>query len=83
MLSKASVIFKVGPQPLTAQFTIEAELLAAALAMKGVLFCSKTTIELGFGKKASAVPIYIDDAATLHATGNRTYSGGTKHATLR
>ena len=39
---KAPVSFKSGLQSLTAMSTVEAELVAAALAMKEVVFCTNT-----------------------------------------
>ena len=42
MLANAPISFKVGLKGLTAQSTTEAELVAAALAMKEVVFCSHT-----------------------------------------
>ena len=42
-LANAPVSFKVGLQGLTAQSTMEAELVAAALAMKEAVFCSNMT----------------------------------------
>lgn len=60
-----------------------AELIAAALAMKEVLFCVDIMIKLGFGQEERSVLIYIDSTATLHVAGNRTHSGRTKHVALR
>ena len=40
MLDNAPISFKVGLQGLAAQSTMEAELVAAALAMKEAIFCS-------------------------------------------
>ena len=48
-LANAPVSFKVGLQRLTAPFTTETELLAAALAMKEAVFCCNMMKELGFG----------------------------------
>ena len=62
---------------------MEAELVAAALTMKEVVFCSNMLIELGFGNEVEKVPLYIDNTATLHVIGNRAYSSRTKHIALR
>ena len=48
-LSDGPVSLKVGLQGLTAQSTMEAELVAAALTMKEIAFCSNMMKELGFG----------------------------------
>ena len=50
-LANAPVSFKVGLQGLTAQSTIEAELVAAALAMTEAMFCSNMMKELGLGTR--------------------------------
>ena len=83
MLSRAPVSFKSGVQSLTAMSTMEAELVASALAMKEAVFCSNMLIELGVGKEFEKVPLHIDNTATLHVIGNRAYSSRTKHITLR
>ena len=82
-LSDGPVSFKVGLQGLTAQSTMEAELVAAALTMKEAVFCSNMTKELGFGMRFNNVPVYIDNASTLHVAGNQTYSPRVKHVALR
>ena len=46
MLSRAPVSFKSGVQSLTAIFTMEAELVASALAMKEAVFCSNMMLSL-------------------------------------
>ena len=51
MLSRAPVSFKSGVQSLTATSTMEAVLVASALAMKQAVFCSNMLTELGFGKE--------------------------------
>ena len=83
MMSKAPVSFKSGLQSLTAMSTMEAELVAAALAMKEVIFCTNMMTELGFGQEFSSAPLYIDNTATLNVIGNQTFSGRTKHVALR
>ena len=44
MLSNRPISFKVGIQELIAQSTMEAELVAAVLTMKGAVFCSNTML---------------------------------------
>ena len=39
--------------------TMEAELVASALAMKEAVFCSKMLTELGFGKEFKQVPLHL------------------------
>ena len=62
---------------------MEAELVAAALAMKEAVFCSNMMKELGFGTRFDSVPLYIDNTSALHVAGNRTYSSRVKHVALR
>ena len=50
MLTDGPINFKVGLQSLTAQSTMEVELVSAALTMKEAVFCSNSTMELGFEK---------------------------------
>ena len=83
MMAKAPVSFKSGLQSLTAMSTMEAELVAAALAMKSGIFCTNIMTELGFRSEFSSVPLYIDSTATLNAIGNQTFSARTKHVALR
>ena len=83
MLANAQIGFKVGLQGLTAQSTMEADLVAAALAMKEAVFCSNIMLELGFDKRFGSVPLYIDNTSALHVAGNRTYSPRAKHIVLR
>ena len=83
MLANAPISFKVGLQGLTAQSTMEAELVAAALAMKEAVSCSNMILELGFDKSFGSVPLYIDNTSTLDVAGNRTYSPRATHIALR
>ena len=83
MMAKAPVSFRAGLQSLTAMSTMEAEMVAAALAIKEAVFCSNMMTEIGFGANFSSVPLYIDNTATLHVIENRTYSARTKHVALR
>eukprot|EP00752_Nemacystus_decipiens_P015693 g14006.t1 len=83
MMCMAPVSFKAGLQSLTAMSTMEAELVAAALVMKEVIFCTNMMTELGFGSEFRSAPLYIDNTATLNVIGNQTFSGRTKHVALR
>lgn len=83
MLANAPMSFRSGLQGLTAMSTMEAELVASALAMKEAVFCSNMLTELGFGKQFAQLPVYCDNTATLHALGNRSFSSRTKHIALR
>ena len=85
MMSRAPVSLKSGVQSLTAMSTMEAELVASALAMKEAVFCSNKMTELGFGKEFGQVPLPIDNTATLHVISNRAFSSRTiiKHIALR
>jgi len=49
--ANAPVTFTVGLPGLTAQSTMEEELVDAALAMREAIFCKKMTKELGFGTR--------------------------------
>ena len=83
-LTNASTIFEVGLQGLTAQSTMEAELVAAALAMKGeAVFCSNTMSRMGFGESFGSVLLRMDNTSALHIADNRTYISRAKHIALR
>ena len=62
---------------------MEAELVAAALAMKEAVFCSNTMKELGFGTRFDNVPPYIDNTSALNVAGNRTNNSRVTHVALR
>ena len=83
MLANSPMSSRSGLQSLTAMSTMEAELVASALAMKEAVFCSNLLTELGFGKEFAKVPLYCDNTVTLHALGNRSHSSRTKHIALR
>ena len=84
MVANAPIIFKVGLQGVTAQPTMEAELVAAALIMKeGAVLFSNMMLELDFDKCFGSVPLFIDNTLALHITGNRTYIPHAKHIALR
>ena len=74
ILANAPLSFMSGLQGPTAMSTMEAELVASALAMKEAVFCSNMLSELGFGKKFAQVPLYCGNTTTLHALGNRSFS---------
>ena len=83
-LTDAPTILKVGLQGLTAQSTMEAELMVAALAMKNEeVFCSDTMSRLGFGESFGSVPLHIVNTSALHIADNRTYIPRAKHIALR
>ena len=83
MLANGPNTFKVGLQSLTAQSTMEAELVAAALTTKEAAFCSNMMVELGFKKIYSSVTFNLNKTSTLHVAGNRTYSRRAKYVALR
>ena len=83
MLCDAPIGFKSGLQGLTAMSTMEAELVASALAMEAAVFCSNMLTELRFGKDFAKVPLNCDNTATLHVLGNRSINSRTKHIALR
>ena len=83
MLANVPIKFKVGLQGLTAQSTMEAEIVAAALAMKEAVFSSNIMLELGFNESFGSVPLYVDNTLALHVAGSRTYSPRAKHIALR
>ena len=83
MMAKAPVSFKSGLQSLNTMSTMEAELVAVALAMKEVTFCTNLMTELGFGSEFSSATLYIDNTSTRNVTGNQTFSARTKHVALR
>ena len=83
-LANAPINFMVGLQGLPAQSRMEAELVAAAMIMKGLDLCSNTMNDLGFGKRFNFVPVYIDRQYFPSAfAGNHTFSSRLKHVTLR
>ena len=83
-VANAPIIFKVELQGLTAQPTVEAELVVAALTMKDeAVFCSNMMSELGFGESFDSVPLFIDNTSALHIAGNRTCIPRAKHIALR
>ncbi|CAM9264784.1 unnamed protein product [Laminaria digitata] len=82
MMCNGPVRFKVDMQGLTAQSTIEAELVAVTLGMKAV-YCAgmmKSAAALG---SVLCVPTHIGNTSAFHVTGNKTYSPRVKHVALR
>ena len=63
--------------------TMEAELIASAVAMKEAVFCSNMLTELGIGKEFEQVPLHIENTVTLQVIGNRAFSYRTKYVALR
>ena len=83
-VANALIIFKVELEGLTAQPTMEAELVAAALAMKDeAVFCFHTISGLSFGESFGSVPLHIDNTSALHIADTRTYIPRAKHIALR
>ena len=60
MLCDARIGFTSGVQGLTAMSTMQAELVASALAMKEAVFCPNMVTDQGFGKDFATVPLYCD-----------------------
>ena len=84
MVANSPTIFKVELQGLTAQPTMEAELVAVALTMKDeAVFFSNMMSGLGFGESFGSVPLHTDNTSALHIAGNRTYIPRAKHIALR
>ena len=82
ILSNGPISFKVGVQELTAQSTMEAEMVAAALTMKEAVFCSNMMLELGFKEGFGRVPLYIDNTH-WHVTSPATAHTALARSTLR
>ena len=77
--------FKTALQSVTAQSTMEAELIYLVLARKEAVYLSSMMAELGFGKRfRSVLPLFVDNTGALHIAGNSSkYSSRTKHIALR
>ena len=74
MMCNGPVNFKLGVHGLTAQSTMEAELVAAALTLKEAINCASMMRELVFEETLKCVPIDIDNMSVLHMAGNKTYA---------
>ena len=83
MLANSPISFKVGLLGLTAQSTMEAELVAAMLTMTEAIFCKGMIQELGFKDGFDSIPLHIDNTLALHVAENRTCSPRAKHIALR
>ena len=83
MLAGGPLSFKTALQNVTAQSTLEAELISMAHASKEAVYLSNMMAELGFGKLFESVPLFGDNTGAVHIAGNSTYSSRTKHIALR
>ena len=63
-----------GQRLVGSRWVMEAELVAAATAMKKSLFCRNIMMELGFTEELGGAPVYIDNTSALHVVGNKTFS---------
>ena len=83
MLAGGPLSFKTEMQNVTAQSTLEAELISMAHASKEAVYLSNMMAELGLGKLFESLPLFGDNTGALLTTGNSTYSSRTKHTALR
>ena len=83
IVANAPISFETRLQGLTAQSTMEAELVAEALTIKEAIFCSNMMLERGFDESFGSVPLSSDNTSALHVAGNPTYSPRAKHIALR
>ena len=83
MLANGLISIKVGLQSLTTQSTMEAELAAAATAIKESLFCRNMMMKSGSTEEFRSVPVYVNNTSALHVAGNRTFSPRAKYIALR
>ena len=83
MMCNGPVSFKVGMQGLTTRSTMEAELVAGALATREAVFCQNTITELGFKEDFECVPLHIDNTSALRVAGNQNYSSRAKLVVFR
>ena len=60
-----------------------AELVARAITMKELLFCSNMMVELGFSEGFENVYVYFNKTSALHVAENWTFSPRAKHIALR
>ena len=72
-----------GQKLVGSRWVMEAELVAAATAMKKSLFCRNIMMELGFTEEFRGALVYIDNTSALHVVGNKTFSPWAKHIALR
>ena len=73
MMANAPVSVKAELQNADSHVNNEAELVAAALAMIEIVFCSNMVTKLGFEAESKTAPLNIDSTSTLFVVGNRTY----------
>ena len=73
MLAGGPSSFKTALQNVTAQSTLEAELISMARASKEAVYISNMMAELGFGKLFESVPRFGGNTGALHIAGNSTY----------
>ena len=64
MMASAPVSFKAGFQTLTAMWTMDAGMVATALAMND-MFCSNAMTEMEFKGNFKIVQLFIDNTSTL------------------
>ena len=83
MLAGGPLSFKTALHTVTAQSTLEAELMSMAHASKEAVYLSNIMADLRFGKLFESVPLFVDNTGALHIAGNITYSSRTKHTALR
>lgn len=82
MMCNGPVSLKVCMHGLTAQSTMEAELVVGALAMSEAVFCQNMMSEMGFKENFKCVPLHIDTTSGLYLAGNRTYKSHANHVAL-
>ena len=82
-LAGGPLSFKTALQNVTAQSTLEAQLISMAHASKEAVYLSNMMAELGVGKLFESVPLFGDNTGALHIAGNSTYRSCTKHIVLR
>ena len=83
MLAAGPLSFKRALQNVTAQSTLEAELISMEHAGKEAVYLSSMFAELGFGKLFESLPLFGDNTGAVRIAGNSTYSSRTKHIALR
>ena len=62
---------------------MEAELVAAAVAMKEAVFCANMMNQLGFGARFDSLSLYTGNASALHVADIRSCGSRGKHVALR
>lgn len=82
MMAEWPLNFKTALQSVTAQPTMEPELIYMPLTSKEAIFLSNMMAELGFGKLFNSVPLFGGKTGALHTAGNSTYRSRTKHIAL-